>query len=126
MVATCGGNPHALTAPTTNVVIMDTAHIRARIIRTDGTTSINRDVVVISPWDKGLVMIGGTTMSPACVIMRSLDIINKHGFTGSVEIGDTQKIDTSIDGNLGEEGDSMSIFRKVIGQKLSHSCRSNI
>ena len=72
------------------------------------------------------VMIGDTTVYPACGIMGSLEILNKHGSTGSVEIGDTQKFDTSIDENLDKDGDPTSIFSKVIGQELSHGSSSNI
>ena len=71
-------------------------------------------------------MIGDTTVYPACGIMGSLEILNKHGSTGSVEIGDTQKFDTSIDEHLAKDGDPTSIFSKVIGQELSHGSSSNI
>ena len=50
----------------------------------------------------------------------------KNGSTGSVEIGDTQKFDTSIDGNLAENGDSAPIFSKVIRRELSHNSSADI
>ena len=43
-----------------------------------------------------------------------------------MEIGDTQKFDTSVDGNLAEDGDSKKIFSMVIGRELSHSSSANI
>ena len=48
------------------------------------------------------------------------EIISKHGSTGSTEIGDTQKLDISIDESLAKNGDYMPIFSKVIRQELSH------
>ena len=123
-VETRGDNPQALTTPTTKGVITYAVCSSAYILWTlgnvsrtgrDVTAPCNRDVVISSPQDNGTVMIVGTTIPPACGIMGSLDIINKHGSTGSVEIGDTQKFDTSVDGNLAEGGDSMTIFSKLIG-----------
>ena len=64
----CGGTTNDLMTPTTKGVIMDAACIRTRILHTpgrvirtgrDGTTPHDRDVVVSSPQDNGLVMIGG-------------------------------------------------------------------
>ena len=54
-------------------------------------------------------MIGGTTLSPTCGIMGSQEIVSIHGSTGSAEIGDTQKFDTSIDRNLADNEDYIPI-----------------
>ena len=82
----------------------------------DGTTPHEKDVVVRPPWDTGPVLIGGTNVYLACGIMGSLEILNKHGSTGSMEIGDTQNFGTSIDENLAEDGDSTTISSKAIGR----------
>ena len=134
-VKTCGGTTNALIMPTTKEVITDVARSSAHVLRTpghvsrtgrDGTKPRNGYVVVRSPRDNGPVMIGATTVYPDCGIMGSLDILDKHGYTGSVEIRDTQKFDTLIDGELAEDGDSNTIFSKLIGQELSHGSRADI
>ena len=95
-VATCGGTPRARTKPTTKGVLIDTALISVRVLWTpgcvsrtgrDGTTPVNTPHAVNSPRENGPVLIGGTTVSPTCGIMGSQDIFNKHGSTGSAEIG---------------------------------------
>ena len=43
-----------------------------------------------------------------------------------LKIGDTQKLDTYVDINLPSNGDSMSIFSKVIVCELSHGSSGNI
>ena len=65
-------------------------------------------------------------MSPACVIMGSSEIFNKHGFTGSMEIADTQKFDTFMNENMAGDGDSTTIFSKEIVRELSHGFSSDI
>ena len=71
-----------------------------------------RDGNVSGP-GKGPLLIGGTTISPTCGIMGIQEIVSIYGFTGSVEIRDTQKFDTSVDGNLANNGDSTPIFSKL-------------
>ena len=121
---TCGGTPHVLATPNMKVVITDASRRSANVIRTtghmirtgrDGTNPSDCNVSVRSPWMNSPVLIGGTTMSPACGIIGSLEILNIHGSTGSLEIGDTQKFDTSVDGNFSEDGYYITIFSKVIG-----------
>ena len=85
-----------------------------------------RRVVVRSPRDNGPVLIGGKTIYPSCGIMGSSGILNKHGSTGYVEIGDTHKFDTSIDGDLAEYGCYATIFSKLIGQELFHGSSTDI
>ena len=133
--ATCGGNPHALEMPTTKLVITDTARSSTRVLWTTGnisrtgrdrTTPGDCNVFVRSPWLNPPVLIGDTTMSPSCGIMGGLEILNIHGSTGSVKIGDTQKSNTSVDENLAEGEDSTTIFSKIIGQELSHGSSADI
>ena len=65
-------------------------------------------------------------MSPTCGIMGSKEISSIHGSTSSAEIGDTQKFDTSIDGNLAKNCDYTPIFSKVIGRELYHESSTDI
>ena len=58
--------------------------------------------------------------------MGSQKIVNPHGYTGSVEVGDTQIFDTSVDENLAENGDSTPTSSKVIGQEISHNPNADI
>ena len=96
-------------------------HGHVRRTGRDGTMPQERNV---SGTGKGPVLIGGTTVS--LTRMVSQEIVNPHWYTGYVEVGDTQIFDTSIDGNLANNGDSMTIFSKVIGRELSHDSRSYI
>ena len=84
------------------------------------------NVAVRPSWENGSVLIGGNTVSPTWGIMGSQDILSKHGSTGSVEIRDIQKFNTSIDKNLDKNGDSTPILSKVIGRELSHDSSDNI
>ena len=47
-----------------------------------------------------------------------LQVFNKRQYTVSDKIGDTQKLDTSVDIKLDNDRDSTSIFRNVIGREL--------
>ena len=133
--ATCVGTPHDLTTPTTKGVILDAVRSSARVLRNpccvsrtsrDGTTPRDGDVMASPPRDNGPVLIGGTTVYPECGTMGGLEILNKHGSTSYVEIRDTQKLDTSIDGNLAEDGDYTTIIRNVIGRELSNDSTTDI
>ena len=94
MVETCGGTPHAIVTLTTKEVITDVAQSSSRVVRIpghvnktgkDGTTLGKCDVSVRSPRPNFPVIIIDTTISPACGIIGSLEILNKHGSTGSVK-----------------------------------------
>ena len=122
---TCGGTPHAHPTPTTKVFITYMVRSSARVLRTpghlsrtvrEGTTPRNCKTYIISPRMNSPILIVGNTASPTCDIMGSQKIISIHGSTGSVEVRDTQKFNTSIDGNLAKDGDSTSIFSNLIGQ----------
>ena len=87
----------------------------------DGTTPWYGN---ISGPGNGPALIGGTTVSPTTTGIQ--DIFNPHGSTGSMEVGDTQIIDTSIIKNLANNGDYMPIFSTVIGQELSQFSSANL
>ena len=122
-VTTFVGTPHACTTPTTKPVIMNEVCSSARILRTPrehvssrgryGTTLRDRNFSIPR---KGTVLIGGTTAYPTKMGIQ--EIVNPHGYTGSMEIRDIQILDTSIDGNLAENGDYAPIFSQLIGQDM--------
>ena len=124
MFATCGGNPHALAMPTAKGVITDAARRSVWILWSPGyvsrtvryaTTPRHCDVDVRSPQDKRTVLIGGNIFPPTMGHSGGLDIINKQQSTSPSVSRITQNLDTSVDGNLDYDGDSTSIFRKVLG-----------
>ena len=59
-------------------------------------------------------------MSLACGISGSLAVLNKRQSTYPIISSNTQNFDASVDGNFADDGDSTSIFSKVIGRELSH------
>ena len=61
-------------------------------------------------------MIGGIGVSSAIGHSGRLQVFNKQQFTVSDRIGDTQKLDTSVDRYFPDNRDSASIFSKVIGR----------
>ena len=65
-------------------------------------------------------------MSPSCGISGSLDVLNKWQSTSLSISRNTQKFDASVDGNLANDKDSMSVFSKVIGSELFDSLSANI
>ena len=88
-----------------------------RVIRTgrDGTIPGDFDVDVRSPRDNGPVLVGGIGVPLTMGHSGSLGITNKRQSTYSSVSRNTQKFDASVDGNLADDGDSMSIFRKLLG-----------
>ena len=131
-VETCEGTTHARTTPTTKQVITDAALSSAHVLRTPGHVNrMGRDDNTprernVSGMEKGPVLIGGNTIFPTGGIMGIQEIVIMHGSTGSVEIRDTQKLDTSINRNLAKNGDSKPIFSKAIGRELSHDSSADI
>ena len=117
-VATGGETSNVITRPTTKLVITDVARRSGRVLRTpckhvsrtarDGTTP--QDWNIAGPGNAP-VMIGGTVSLTRTGIQF---IFKPHGSTGYVEVRDTQIFNTSIDGNLPENGDSKPICSKVI------------
>ena len=119
------------TVPKTNPVITDASCSSTHILRNPCGHVSRTGRYINTRWDgnisepgKGPVMIGGTTAFPTRTIIQ--DIVNPHGSTGSVEVGDTKIFDTSIDGNLVKNGDSTPIFSNLIDQELSHNSRTDI
>ena len=53
------------------------------------------------------------------VVFVSLRVENKRKSTSTVMVGKTQKLDGVVDGKFPDDLDSASIFREVIGHKLS-------
>ena len=56
----------------------------------------------------------------------SLNVLNKHQYTYPSVSRNTQKFDASVYGNLADDRDYTSIFRKVLGLELSGSFSANI
>ena len=122
-VATCGGNPHAHLTPTSKVVITDAAHSSAHVLRTpgeifrrgrDSTTSHDYNNFISPPRLNSPVLIdGGTTIFQTRT--GSQDIVIPKGPTGSVEVKNTQRFNTSNNGNLDKNRDSTPIFNKKTG-----------
>ena len=65
-------------------------------------------------------------MSPDCGLSGSLDILNKRKSTPPSVSRNTQNVHASVDGNLANDGDSMSITSKVITRELSNSLITDI
>ena len=86
----------------------------------------NTPHAVRPPRDNSPVPIGGIGISPTSGHSGSLQVFNTPQSTVSDKIGDTQKLDTSVDINLPDDGVSTSIFSKVIVHELSHSSSSDL
>ena len=98
----------------------------------DSTTTRDGNTYISPPRLNYPVLIGGgITVSPTRT--GSQNIVSPKGRTGSVEVRDAQIFNTSINGNLTNNGDPTPTFSKVIGKELSHkssvgiylSCRVN-
>ena len=122
-VAACGKTQHARPTPTLKGVITDMACSSAHIFRIpgdvimtgrDGTTPRGGNVVIRSPGVNYPVLIGGVTTTYPTRMGRQ-EIVSPKGPTGSVEVRNSQIFNTSINGNLAENGDPTPIFSKVIG-----------
>ena len=134
-IATCGGTPHSLTTPMTKEVITDAVYSIAqglltprRVKRTgrDVTTPGDIPHSVRSPRSNFPVLISGIGLSPASRHSGSLQVFNKQQSAIYDKIGDTQKLDTSIDRKLPDDRYSAPIFNKVIGHELSHGSSANL
>ena len=66
----------------------------------DITTPDDWYIDVMYPQGKSPVLIGGTTVSPACGLSGSLDVINKRQYTSPSVSRNTKCFDASVDGNL--------------------------
>ena len=67
------------------------------------------------------VLIGIVTNSPPCGLSRSLKVAKRQQSMPPGLGGNKRKLDAVVDGNLPDDIYSASIFRKVIGHKLSDS-----
>ena len=95
-IETCGGTPNTFTTPTTKEVIRDTVRISAWVHQTPrhisrtgkyGSTPGDTCIAVRYPRDNSPVMIGGTTVSPACGICGILQFRGKRQSTYPEESG---------------------------------------
>ena len=124
-VAICGASLHKLATSQMTKVIKDAARSSAQVLRTPRCViQMGRDdcnISVSSPWANYPVMIGVIGVPPTRYHSGSLQVFNKWQSTVSGKIGDTQKLDPSVDRKFAYYGDSTSIFNKLIGLELSHS-----
>ena len=135
MIAMSSRTPHTLATPTTKEIITKAARSSEQILRTprhisqtgkDGDTAGNTPPAVWSPRDNTPVLSGDITVCPASGHSGSSKDFNKRQSTIYNEIGVNQKLDTSIDINLLNDGDSASIFSKAIGCALYHSSSTDL
>ena len=92
----------------------------------EGTTPRGCGFSVRSPWDNGPVLIGCIVTPLTMRHSGSLEILNKRQSISSNVSRNNQHVDASSDGNLANEEDSTSIFRKVLGRELSDSLSADI
>ena len=132
-VATSRAFTIKLATPHTAEVITDAACSNAWILwnpghvsRTEmnGSTPVYGDIYERSPQLNSPVLIGGPTISPTRT--GSQEIVSPHGTTDSVEVGNTQIFNTSINGHLAEDGNSTPVFGNLIRRELSHNSSINI
>ena len=133
-VAVGRGTTHAHQTPTSKVIIKESAHSDAHILRTtgdvmrmgrDSTTPRDGNTSIRSPSLNYPVLIGrGTTVSP--MRTRSQDIGSPKGPTGSMEVRNSQIFHTPMYGNLTDNMDPAPTFGKVIRQELSHDSSTDI
>ena len=93
-----------------------------RVSRTsvNGSTPGDMGHVVSTKHDPSPVLIAVVGTLPPCVLNGSLQVTNKRKSTSPAVVGNTQKLDAVVDGNLPDDLDYASIFSNVIGQKLSN------
>ena len=124
-----------LATPHTMEVITDAACSNMWVLHTPGhvsrigresTTPGDCDVAVRSPRGNSPVFIRGIGVSPTRECSASLDVLNKQKSISPSVSRNTQKFDASVDGNLADDGDSTSIFSKVLGRELPDSLSADI
>ena len=134
-VATSGASPYKLKMTHTMEVIMDTAYSNAQILWTlrsvswmggDNTTPGNCNVAVRSPWDNSPIFIEDIGFPPTRRHSGNLEILNKRQSTSPSINRNTQIFDAYVDGKLANDGDSMSIFSRLLGRELFHSPSADI
>ena len=129
MIAMIGGASKTISTPAAKKVVADAAHsgvwvnwTPSHVRRTgrDGITPGNTGMPVSSKRSPSPILIGSTTIYPACVISGRLKVGNKRQSTSPDEVRNAQNVDTVVDGKLPNNRDYASVFGKVIGCKLSH------
>ena len=91
-----------------------------------GTTPGDFDIDVRSPWSNSPILIGGIGVSPASGHSGSLQVFNKRQSNSPGKIGDTQKLDNSVDRKLLYDRYYVYIFSKLIDRELSHCSITNL
>ena len=79
--------------------------------------SKGHSIIVVEPPFPFLIAIVSTSLS--CGFNTSQQVANKWQFPSPVLVGQTQKLDAVVDGKFPNDLEYASIFRKVIGHKLS-------
>ena len=72
------------------------------------------------------VIIGSMTTYPHCGLSRGMQVAKKHKSVSPGLSRKTQKLDVVVDGKLPDDLYSVSIFSKVIGQKLLGGSRNDL
>ena len=135
MIDTCRGTPHKIATNLKKEFITDVTCSSVRVLQTprnvsrtcrDRNTPGNTPYSVRSPQANSPFLIGVIGVSPTIGHSGILQVLNKRQSTVSDEIEDTQKLDTSIDIKLTNDGDSASIFIKVIGRELYHGSSADL
>ena len=127
--------PQTLLTPAANEVAADAVSggawenstpQRVRRISVDGSTPCNMGHVVRFEHAPSPVLIGIFATSPPCGINRSLQVANKRQSTSPGLGGNTQKLDTVVEGKFPNYMNSASIFSKAIGHKLIDSSSDDL
>ena len=134
-VVNYGASTIKIATPHTAEVVTDAARSNTRILRTpghisrtvrDGTTPGDCDDALRSPRGNSPVLIVSIAVPPTRGRSGISDILNKWQYISPSISRNTQKFDTSVDGNLADDGDSTYIFGKVLGQELPDSISYDI
>ena len=121
--------------PVTKEVVADTASSGARVNRNpykvsrtgvNGSTPGNNGHAVSVEHVPSPVMIGVVGTYPPGGLNRILQVAIKRKSTSPDLVGNTQKLDAVVGENFPNDLDSASIFRKVIGPKLSDGSRNDL
>ena len=91
-----------------------------------GTNPGNCGIAVRTPHGNSLVLIKGIRTPSTRGHSESLKIFSKRQSMSPSFSRNTQIFDASIDRKLANDGDSTSIFSKVIGPELSHSTSADL
>ena len=135
MIAPIGGVYQTLSMPTTKEVVAYAASVGAwvnrtlrKLIRTgvDRSTPGNVCNAISVKHAPSPVPIGIISTSPPCGLSRRLQVAKKWKSTPPGLGRNTPKLDAVVDGNLSDDLDHLSIFRKLINHKLSNGSSDEI